>query len=84
MTANDSIKDEVHPGDREFHIDAYLHELHQAGYSEVTLGKKRRVLRAFSRWLQGKSVLLEQLDESDIVAFVKSVPGAVAEYRVRS
>lgn len=76
MTANDSIKDEVRPGHREFHIDAYLHQLHRAGYSEVTLGKKRRVLRAFSRWLQGKSVLLEQLDESDIAAFVNSVPDA--------
>jgi len=39
MTANDSIKNEVPPGHCEFHIDAYLHELHQAGYSEVTLGK---------------------------------------------
>jgi site-specific recombinase XerD len=72
MTANDSIKDEVYPGFREFHIDAYLEQLHQADYSELTLGKNRRVLRAFSRWAQSKLVALEHLDESYVAAFVKS------------
>lgn len=78
MTTNDTIKAGVYPGFRELHIDAYLEALHQAGYCEVTLDKKRRVLQAFLRWLQGKSVVLEHLDESDIAAFVKSLPGARA------
>ena len=72
MTSNDTIKDEVYPGLRRLHIDAYLEELHQAGYSEVTLGKKRRVLQAFSQWVQSKLVALEHWDESDITAFAKS------------
>ncbi|MGH8832159.1 MAG: tyrosine-type recombinase/integrase [Polaromonas sp.] len=78
MAANDSIKDEVCPGFREFHIDTYLEELHQAGYSEVTLGKKRRVLRAFWRWTLSRPVSLEHLDESHIAAFVKNSPVAPA------
>lgn len=78
MTSNDTIKDEVYPGLRRLHIDAYLEELHQAGYSEVTLGKKRRVLQAFSRWVQSKLVALEHWDESDITAFAKSPPSARA------
>lgn len=78
MAANDSIKDEVCLGFREFHVDAYLEELHQAGYSNETLGKKRRVLRAFWRWALSKLVTPEHLDGSHITEFVKSSPGAPA------
>ncbi|MCK0507991.1 hypothetical protein [Aromatoleum anaerobium] len=49
MTTNDTFEDGACPGLREHHIDAFLEHLRQAGYSEVTLGKKRRVLNAFSR-----------------------------------
>lgn len=80
MTTNDTFEDGVSPGLREHHIDAFLEDLRQAGYSEVTLGKKRRVLNAFSRWMQSKSVALERLDESVITAFANSQSGVQASY----
>lgn len=80
MATNDTFEDDASPELRELHIDAFLEHLRQAGYSEVTLGKKRRVLCAFSRWMQSKSVVLEHLDESGIAAFVKSPVGARASY----
>lgn len=78
MTAIDSINDEMRSGLRELHIDVYLEGMRQAGYCDVTLGKKRRVLHAFSRWVQSKLVVLEHLDESHIDAFVNSSLGTPA------
>lgn len=80
MTTNDTFEEGVSPGLRQHHIDAFLEHLRQAGYSEVTLGKKRRVLNAFSRWMRSKTVALEGLDESHIAAFANSQPGAQASY----
>ncbi len=80
MTTNDTFEDGAPPGLREYHIDAFLEQLRQAGYSEVTLDKKRRVLNAFSRWMRSKSVVLEHLNESDIAEFAKNPPGVRASY----
>ena len=80
MTTNDIFKDGTSPGVCKYRIDAFLEHLRQAGYSEVTLGKKRRVLNAFSLWMRSKSVDLEQLDESAIAEFAKNQPSARASY----
>ncbi|MBN8516138.1 tyrosine-type recombinase/integrase [Accumulibacter sp.] len=80
MTTNDTFEDGAPSGLCEHHIDAFLAHLRQAGYSEVTLGKKRRVLNAFSRWMRSRLVVLEHLDETDIAEFVKNPPGARAPY----
>lgn len=80
MTTNDIFEECTSPWLCKHHIDAFLEHLRQAGYSEVTLGKKRRVLNAFSRWMRSKSVVLEHLDESDIAEFAKNPPGARASY----
>lgn len=80
MTTNDTVEDGESPGLRKHHIDAFLEHLRHAGYSEVTLGKKRRVLNAFSRWMRSKAIVLEHLDESDLAEFAKNPPGARASY----
>lgn len=80
MTTNDTVEDGASPGLRKHHIDAFLAHLRHAGYSEVTLGKKRRVLNAFSRWMRSKSIVLEHLDESDLAEFAKNPQDARASY----
>ena len=51
MTTNDTFVDGASPGLYEYHIDAFLDQLRQAGYSEVTLGKKRRVLNGVGAYM---------------------------------
>ena len=80
MTTNDTFVDGASPGLYEYHIDAFLDQLRQAGYSEVTLGKKRRVLNAFSQWMRNKSVVMEHFNESDITKFAESSPSTRASY----
>lgn len=58
------------------HIDAFLHRLRTARYSEVTLCKKRRVLSAFSHWMKSRNVVLVDLDESVAALFMKRLTDA--------
>lgn len=60
------------------YVEAFLARLRTAGYSEVTLCKKRRVLSAFSRWMKSESVALAHLDESAIASFMERLTGAPA------
>ncbi len=60
------------------HVDAFLDRLSVARYSEVTLGKKRRVLAAFSRWMKSQNIDLAHLDESDAALFMKRLSNAPA------
>jgi integrase/recombinase XerD len=60
------------------HVDAFLDRLRAARYSEVTLGKKRRVLAAFSHWMKSQNIDLAHLDESDAALFMKRLSNAPA------
>ncbi|CAE6840546.1 tyrosine-type recombinase/integrase [Paraburkholderia aspalathi] len=60
------------------HVDAFLDRLRAARYSEVTLGKKRRVLAAFSLWMKSQNIDLAHLDESDAALFMKRLSNAPA------
>ncbi len=80
MTTTDTVEDGASLGLRKHHIDAFLAHLRHSGYSEVTLAKKRRVLNAFSRWMRSKSIVLANLEESDLAEFAKNLQGARASY----
>lgn len=60
------------------HIEAFLDRLRITRYSEVTLGKKRWVLSAFSRWMKSKNVAVAHLDESAVASFMERLTGAPA------
>ena len=57
-------------------MDAFLDRLRTARYFEVTLCKKRRVLSAFSRWMNSRNVVLVDLDESVAGLFMKHLTDA--------
>lgn len=78
MKATNTIDDGKSEGLPACHIEAFLERLRIARYSEVTLGKKRRVLSAFSRWLKSKNVALAHLDESAIASFMERLTGTPA------
>jgi len=58
------------------HIDAFLDRLRTAHYSEVSLRKKRSVLRAFSEWMKNRNIDLIELDESVTARFMKRMMDA--------
>jgi site-specific recombinase XerD len=58
------------------HIEAFLDQLRAARYSEVTIGNKRGVLSAFSRWMTDKNVAVAHLDESVIASFIERLSDA--------
>jgi len=60
------------------HVDAFLDRLRTARYSEVTLGKKRRVLAALSRWMKSQNIDLAHLHESAAALFMKRLSNAPA------
>jgi integrase/recombinase XerD len=66
-------------------IDAFLDRLRTARCSEVTLRKKRRVLSAFSRWMNSRNVHLVDLDESAAACFMERLtdaPGARVQFEL--
>lgn len=78
MTAIETIEDCASAGLATHHMEAFLEHLRKAGYSDVTLRKKRTILTAFARWMEVTSVPLAQLDESVNTAFVNRSTGAPA------
>jgi len=56
------------------HVESFLRHLRAAGYAERTLSKKRSIVASFLRWTRFKQVLLEDLNESHLAAFVKRSP----------
>lgn len=60
------------------HIEAFLDQLRAARYSEVTIGNKRGILSAFSRWMTDKNVAVAHLDESVIASFMERLSDAPA------
>ncbi|CAD6563403.1 site-specific integrase [Paraburkholderia sabiae] len=55
------------------YIDRFLDRLRTAHYSEVSLRKKRRVLCAFSGWMENRNIDLIDLDESVTARFMNSM-----------
>jgi site-specific recombinase XerD len=51
-------------------IKPFLQRLHDAGYAERTLRKKRTVARAFARWAERKGITTDDLNDGHIAAFV--------------
>ena len=56
------------------HIEPFLKHLRAAGYAERTLRKKRTVARAFARWTRRKQIVLNDLNDGHIAAFVARSP----------
>ena len=55
-------------------IEPFLKHLCAAGYAERTLRKKRTVVRAFARWTSRKQIVLNDLNDGHIAAFVARSP----------
>ena len=55
-------------------VESFLRHLRAVGYAERTLSKKRSIGAPFVRWTSCKQVLIEDLNESHIAAFVKRAP----------
>ena len=55
-------------------VESFLRHLRAVGYAERTLSKKRSIGASFVRWTSCKQVLVENLNESHIAAFVKRAP----------
>ncbi len=56
------------------HIEPFLKHLRAAGYAERTLRKKRTVVRAFARWTRRKQIVVNDLNDGHIAAFVARSP----------
>jgi integrase/recombinase XerD len=55
-------------------IEPFLKHLRAAGYAQRTLRKKRTVARAFARWTRRKQIVLNDLNDGHIAAFVARSP----------
>ena len=55
-------------------IEPFLKHLRAAGYAERTLHKKRTAARAFARWTRRKQIVLNDLNDGHIAAFVARSP----------
>jgi integrase/recombinase XerD len=52
------------------HIKLFLLDLHSAGYAELTLRKKRPILRSFARWANQREIGVLDFNDRHVVAFV--------------
>jgi integrase/recombinase XerD len=52
------------------HIKLFLLHLHSAGYAELTLRKKRPILRSFARWAKRREIGVLDFNDRHVVAFV--------------
>jgi site-specific recombinase XerD len=52
------------------HVESFLKHLRAAGYAERTVRKKRPIARSFTRWTGRKQIMLQDLSEFDVDAFV--------------
>jgi integrase/recombinase XerD len=52
------------------HIKLFLLRLHSAGYAELTLRKKRPILRSFARWAKRREIGVLDFNDRHVVAFV--------------
>jgi site-specific recombinase XerD len=57
------------------HVDSFLTHLFSIGYAERTRNKKRSVASAFVRWTSCRRILLADLNDTLIDAFVLRSPG---------
>ena len=58
-------------GALESHVEAFLANLHAAGYADRTLEKKRNVVQSFIRWTRDMEVAVEDLNESHVAAYFR-------------
>jgi len=56
-------------------IEPFLQHLREAGYAERTLRKKRTVAKAFARWAKRKGIAAIDLNNGNVDAFVRRLPG---------
>jgi site-specific recombinase XerD len=54
----------------DIHVNSFLMHLRSQGYAKRTLQKKRSVLAVFSRWIVGKQLAVDDLNESHLTSFV--------------
>ncbi len=59
------------------HVEALLDGLRAAGYASPAVAWRRGILAAFLRWIDGKRLRVETLNEADLQAFLERRPGAV-------
>ena len=52
------------------HIKLFLLHLHSTGYAELTLRKKRPILRSFARWAKRREIGVLDFNDRHVVAFV--------------
>lgn len=58
-------------------VDSFLSALHDAGYPERTVRKKRTVAAAFARWARCKHLPTARIAESHVAAFLARPPRGV-------
>jgi integrase/recombinase XerD len=56
------------------YVQSFLSHLRAAGYAERTVRNKRPIAASFVRWTRRKQVVVEDLNESHIVAYTKRSP----------
>src|SRR5438552_1711556 len=62
------------PGLLDTDVEPFLRHLRAAGYAERTLRKKRSVVASFARWSRHEHVIVDDLDEAHVSAFVDRRP----------
>lgn len=55
-------------------IEPFLKHLRTAGYAQRTLRKKRTVARAFARWTRRRRIVINDLNDGHIAAFLARSP----------
>lgn len=58
----------------DIHVDSFIDHLRAQGYAERTLRKKRSVATSFARWTIRKHLAVNDLNESQLSAFLKCSP----------
>ena len=71
LFSNQVLSQHLYTGPLVPHLDAFAAVLFEQGYSSLTIKGKIRVIAKFSRWLQTRHILIEDINKSCINKFIR-------------
>ena len=71
LFSNQVLSQHLYTGPLVPHLDAFAAVLFEQGYSRLTIKVKIRVIAKFSRWLQTRHILIEDIKKSCFNKFIR-------------
>jgi integrase/recombinase XerD len=74
METNPEKKVAVRLGPLTAHVESFLESLSAIGYGPQAMTRHRRIIYAFTRWVDAKDLSVGNLGEADVLAFLRRPP----------